>query len=89
MKQSVGDYGVCPMDSRSYIERGIHTVEGWFGRGDAEVFLAVDAEQAHRGDLLEIGVYLGKSAVLVGYMQRPDERFVICDLFDPGTAEVE
>jgi len=68
-----------------YIERGRHTVPGWFDRLDAFLFAAVD--DAHRaagvtGDLMEIGTYLGRCAVLLGYLQRPGERLVVCDLFD-------
>jgi len=33
------------------------------------------------GDLLEIGVYRGKSAILLGYLLQGEERLVLCDLF--------
>ena len=34
------------------------------------------------GDLLELGCYLGKSAILIGKHLRPGETFTVCDLFD-------
>jgi hypothetical protein len=34
------------------------------------------------GDLFEIGVYCGKTAILLGYLQQPNESLVVCDLFE-------
>ncbi len=42
-------------------------------------------EQETRGDLLEIGAFLGKSAVLLGLHARPDETVVINDIFDSAS----
>jgi hypothetical protein len=59
-------------------------VPGWFDDVDAAVFRAIDDVQRAadvKGDLLEIGAYLGKSAVLLGYLLRPQEALVVCDLF--------
>jgi hypothetical protein len=61
------------------------SIPGWFPALDADVFTMVDAIQragATCGDLLEIGVYQGLSAVLLGYLVRPDEELVVCDVFD-------
>jgi hypothetical protein len=33
------------------------------------------------GGLLEIGAYKGRSTILMGFLQRPTEEFVVCDLF--------
>jgi hypothetical protein len=66
-------------------------VPGWFFYPDARVFAGIDAYQRASGvtgDLLEIGVYLGKSAILMGYLRRDGERLVVCDLFESeGTTE--
>jgi Methyltransferase domain len=67
--------------------RSLDTVKGWFSPLDQTIFRWVlewqRAEPA--GDLVELGVYLGKSAVLIGSGLRPGERFTVCDLFgDPG-----
>ena len=35
-----------------------------------------------RGDLLEVGVYMGKSAIFIGRHQQPGERYTVCDLFE-------
>jgi predicted O-methyltransferase YrrM len=71
---------------REYIERGSNTVDGWFERVDAELFLAINDIQAAEhlcGGLLEIGVYLGKSAILLGYLRAAGETLVVCDPFKP------
>jgi predicted O-methyltransferase YrrM len=60
-------------------------VPGWFFRHDAWMFLAVhSAQREHgvRGDLIEVGVYLGKSAVLLGYCRAHGENLYAVDLFE-------
>lgn len=74
---------------RSYIDRGRHTVPGWLERLDALLLVAVDSSQRASqvsGDLLEIGAYMGRSAILLGYFRRPEERLVVCDPFDENGA---
>lgn len=39
------------------------------------------------GDLVELGVFQGKSAILIGGYKRPDETFTVCDLFDTAGSE--
>jgi Methyltransferase domain len=59
-------------------------VDGWFYQADVELFgnlLARQTAEDIRGDLLEIGAYQGKSAILMGYGLRDEEELVICDLF--------
>jgi hypothetical protein len=67
-----------------YVARMHELVLGWFDDVDAAMFRTID--RVHRsvgveGDLLEIGAYLGKSAILLGYLLRPQEHLVVCDLF--------
>ncbi|MFJ4678673.1 MULTISPECIES: class I SAM-dependent methyltransferase [unclassified Kitasatospora] len=60
-------------------------VPGWFFRADQEVFahlLDRQSEAGTTGDLLEMGAYLGRSAILLGYHLRAGETFTVCDLFD-------
>ncbi|MFD7643261.1 class I SAM-dependent methyltransferase [Kitasatospora sp. NPDC059795] len=60
-------------------------VPGWFFRVDREVFAwLLDRQSAAgvTGDLLEMGAYLGRSAILLGDHLRPGETFTVCDLFD-------
>jgi hypothetical protein len=74
---------------KSYVEHGHEQVPGWFGLPDTELFDAVDRVQRRRdvhGDFLEVGVYLGRSAVLLGFLARPGERIVVCDVFDSRSA---
>ncbi len=73
------------------------SVPGWFLELDARIFIGIDSLQKARGiggDLLEIGVYHGKSAILLGYLVRPGEHLMVCDVFesigelsDEGVAE--
>ena len=72
--------------------RTIDDVGGWFRRTDQLVMdwlLRYQESAGVTGDLLEMGAYLGKSAILIGHHRRPGERFVVCDLFgaEPPTAE--
>ncbi|MFD8593672.1 class I SAM-dependent methyltransferase [Kitasatospora sp. NPDC059646] len=60
-------------------------VPGWFFRADREAFgwlLARQSAARVTGDLLEMGAYLGRSAILLGEHLRPGETFTVCDLFD-------
>ncbi|WP_327087617.1 class I SAM-dependent methyltransferase [Nonomuraea sp. NBC_01738] len=36
----------------------------------------------HQGGLLELGVFQGKSAIVLGRHLRPGQRFTVCDLFE-------
>jgi hypothetical protein len=61
------------------------SVPGWFDRLDIAAFRFVLGEQARRGqrgDLAELGVFLGQSAVLVGSYQAAGETFTVVDLFE-------
>jgi len=62
----------------------LEQIPGWFRRMDMEMFrLLLDAteERLGGGDLAELGVYLGKSAALMGFSLRPGESFTVVDLF--------
>jgi hypothetical protein len=64
---------------------GLDAIPGWFSLLDAHLFIAFDRLQRKagiRGDLLEIGVYQGRSSVLLGYLLEPGETFVACDIFE-------
>ncbi|GHG38293.1 class I SAM-dependent methyltransferase [Streptomyces zaomyceticus] len=64
-------------------------VEGWFFDADRFLFdwlLTHQRDHGVRGDLLELGVYKGKSAILIGYHAADGERFTVCDLFDASEA---
>jgi hypothetical protein len=74
----------APDASGRYIQE-MGSVPGWFLEVDAHVFVGMDSVQRARGihgDLLEIGVYYGKSAILLGYCVRPGEHLVVCDVFE-------
>jgi hypothetical protein len=65
------------------------SVRGWLLDIDATLFIGVDTVQrvhGARGDLLEIGVYYGKTSILLGYLARPGETLVSCDIFEDTQA---
>ncbi|WP_141584739.1 class I SAM-dependent methyltransferase [Actinomadura sp. WMMA1423] len=60
-------------------------VKGWFPKIDQLLFTWLLERQerlGERGDLVELGSYLGKSAILMGRHLREGETFTVCDLFD-------
>jgi len=58
-------------------------IPGWFTWTDQRVFEHVLGRQDDErpGTLVELGAYLGKSAVVAGEYLRAGEEFVVCDLF--------
>src|SRR5882724_9180915 len=57
-------------------------IPGWFAWDDRAMFdLLLDSQPDHPGMLIELGCYLGKSAVIIGDHRRVGERFVVVDLF--------
>ncbi|MBA2949537.1 class I SAM-dependent methyltransferase [Streptomyces himalayensis] len=62
--------------------RSLNEVPGWFRAIDQDLFrVLLDATATEPGDLLEMGCYLGKSAILLGEHLRAEETFTVCDLF--------
>ncbi|MFE6866254.1 class I SAM-dependent methyltransferase [Kitasatospora sp. NPDC057692] len=67
-------------------------IPGWFFRLDQEAFrhlLTAQSEAGLTGDILELGSYLGRSAVLLGDHLRPGERLTVCDLFDSAAGDAD
>jgi predicted O-methyltransferase YrrM len=67
------------------VVRTLDDVPGWFYPHDQALmtwFLQWQDRTEPPGDLLELGAYLGKSAILLGQYRRPGERLTVCDLFD-------
>lgn len=67
-------------------------VPGWFYPDDQALMTWLLDRQDRLeppGDLVELGAYLGKSAILLGAHLRPDERLVVCDLFDSPAPDDE
>jgi hypothetical protein len=62
--------------------RRLDDVPGWFPVLDQMLFTWLLTRQTSPGDLLEVGVYLGKSAILLGHHRREGERYTVCDLFE-------
>lgn len=68
---------------------GLADIPGWFGPTDQQLFtyFLTDGAPAQPADLVELGVFMGKSACLIGAHLRAGERFVVCDLFDSQERE--
>ncbi|WP_045700250.1 class I SAM-dependent methyltransferase [Streptomyces rubellomurinus] len=67
-------------------------IPGWFFGLDRAAFrhlLAAQTAAGLSGDLLELGSYLGRSAVLLGDHLAPGERLTVCDLFDSEAGDSE
>lgn len=75
-------------------------IPGWFPAVDHALFEAVLSAQGGGapGDLVEIGVFQGRSAVVIGAHRRAEERFVVVDPFgdlallgieEPGSRRTE
>jgi SAM-dependent methyltransferase len=75
----------APRPTASDYVRLLDEVPGWFSPVDARLLIGVDALQKARaitGNVLEIGVYNGRSAILLGYLACDPERLVVCDIFE-------
>ncbi|MFF3288845.1 class I SAM-dependent methyltransferase [Streptomyces sp. NPDC003023] len=60
-------------------------VKGWFWPADQllfDWFLARQDATGQKGDMVELGAYLGKSSVFLGSYLREGETFTVCDLWD-------
>jgi len=74
--------------AKSFLESYVaafERIEGWFSRDAALMFMAyneVVASQGIAGDVLEIGVHHGLSAIGLSAMRREGARFVAVDLFE-------
>ncbi|MFD3872608.1 class I SAM-dependent methyltransferase [Streptomyces sp. NPDC058623] len=68
------------------VPRTFGEVKGWFSAHDQVLFdwfLTRQNEDAEtRGDILELGAFMGKSAIFLGGYLRDGEEFTVCDLFD-------
>jgi hypothetical protein len=67
------------------LPRELDDVPGWFPVLDQLLFnWFLDRQEAagERGDLLEVGVYMGKSAIFLGRHLQEGESYTVCDLFE-------
>jgi hypothetical protein len=79
--ESQNAHGTGPDPSQS---KAIQRIPGWLFHADRILIprmLEATTEVVGSGDLAEIGVYMGKSAALIGCYRKPDETFTVLDLF--------
>ncbi|MFJ9839405.1 class I SAM-dependent methyltransferase [Kitasatospora sp. NPDC101155] len=70
----------------------LEDVPGWFwdhDRHSFDWFLGRQEKKGVTGDLLEMGAYLGRSAIVIGEHLQPGETFTVCDLFDSDAPDNE
>ncbi len=63
----------------------IDTIAGVLQRLDSYLFEAIDSAQDRHGitgDLLEIGVYQGRSAIVLGFLRKNSEQLHLCGPFE-------
>ena len=73
-----------PRDVAEYLDV-TREVEGWFFPIDAYLFAAIDEAQRRdgvHGNLFEIGVHHGKTAIFLARMLRDAEVLGVCDVFE-------
>ena len=76
---------------RRYLE-DTRDVEGWFFPVDAYLFGVIDEIQQREGiegNLFEIGVHHGKTAIFLARMRRDGEQLGVCDVFDQQELNVD
>lgn len=61
-------------------------IPGWFGPTDRDLFTWFLTD-GPPGDLSELGVFHGKSAIHIGLHRRPGERFTVADLFEGAASD--
>lgn len=67
-------------------------IEGWFPWIDRETFIWLLHDQTQNGtsgDLLEVGCYMGKSAIVIGDGLIKKEKFTVVDLFEDTAPDQE
>jgi predicted O-methyltransferase YrrM len=70
--------------------KALSEVKGWFRPVDQQLFdwfLSGQLDRAQPGDLLELGAYMGKSAIFMASYQREEDAFTVCDLFDSPASD--
>ncbi|MFD7598546.1 class I SAM-dependent methyltransferase [Kitasatospora sp. NPDC059812] len=70
----------------------LEDVPGWFwdhDRHSFDWFMGRQEKTGVTGGLLEMGAYLGRSAIVIGEHLQPGESFTVCDLFDSDAPDDE
>ncbi len=62
-------------------------VPGWLPPADRALFDTLLAQQSESGDLAELGVYQGKTAIVIGSHLRSGETFTVVDLFEESAED--
>ena len=65
-------------------DQDLDTIPGWFDQTDRALFrtfLPASRVICGKGNLVEVGVFMGMSATLMGDDVRPEETFTVIDLF--------
>lgn len=77
---------------RAQVPSELDTIKGWFNPSDRRMFawlLQRQLDSGVRGNVVELGSYLGKSAVFIGDFVHPDETFTVLDLFESEAGDAD
>jgi predicted O-methyltransferase YrrM len=83
---------ISPSSLLTVDSKALETVPGWFEPTDQTLFswfLSKQVSSGQKGDLAELGVYMGKSAISIGDHLQDGEVFTVIDLFEEISEEVE
>jgi hypothetical protein len=89
---STTDTAAHARDAIARYEQSLADIPGWLDAIDFSVLRFIDEIQERIGlvgDLLEIGAYQGRTAVLLQYFCRGSERLAVCDVFEGPTGDAE
>src|SRR5262249_30088703 len=70
--------------------QSLANVPGWLDATDFVVLPIIDQIQDHLGiggDILEIGAYQGRTAILLGNLCRENGKLAVCDVFEHRTGD--
>lgn len=92
MQSVQGNSQAMTVSSPSIDMDRLRDVPGWFTPLDQALFgwcLDWQSSQGLSGDLVELGVYKGKSAILLGAYLRESETLIACDLFGRPASDTD
>ena len=77
-------------DLAEYVTEKMNSIEGWLYPHDVSIICAINAIQSRfglLGDILELGVWKGKSLILLALLSQEEEQLVGVDMFPDSVFE--
>jgi hypothetical protein len=89
--EGIGGTGEMPPRQAARLVRQTSGLDGWLSPGAIYLFALIDSVQKRQGihgNLFEIGVHHGKSALVLASMSRPSDKLGVCDIFSAQSLNV-